>query len=417
MMDSWSNHLQRPETQAEERLYGHLLQHVKERHPSDAVSLFRQLLIEGRDYPYPSIQRDLDWILQSGFIDHDFKFILNRSCYIYINSWFATASHRAYIPELIETFEALPSSPPRTPTEQQLRRLLSKFIESPQYKALRCLSLAICAEWDYVRNQPNAASLETDSLETIVRRYPYIYRHQLLTRDSSFEQRKTVRTMQREAQRQLDIKLCRYNAYLKFSPAETPRESEINPTLLSSKRLNYALHQFTGKVDGTNTQRDLAQQFLTYSLWVPSYRDFKRDLYDYLTPAVRSQFGKHHFNQRLATYLSEIFACYDAKVPDDALIAATCKKLLNFLVVESPRCPDHMNFVDLIGNLGATLTMTLLLKIILLCQQAKPWLERRLSILFNHYSLRPKSDVLWLIEALENANVALSTNFSASLFV
>lgn len=414
-MDSWSNHLQRPETQAESRLYSHLLQQVKELHPSDAVALFRQLLIEGRDYPYPSVQRNLDWILQSGFIEHDFRFILNRSCYIYINSWFATAGHRVYIPELIDSFEELPSSPPRTPTEQQLRRLLAKFVESPQYKALRCLSLAICAEWDYARKEPS-----TDSLVTTVRRYPYIYRHQLLTRDSSFEQRKTVRAMQREAQKQLDIKLSRYSAYLKFGSADASINSanpEINPTLLSSEQLNYALHQFTGKVDGTNTHRDLAKQFLTYSQWVCSYRDFKHDLYDYLTPAVRSRFGKHHFNQRLATFLSETFAYYDASVPDDALIAATCKKLLNFLVVESPRCPDHMNFIDLIGNLGATLTMALLLKIILLCRQAKPWLERRLSILFNHYSLRPKGDVLWLIDALENANVALSTNFSTSLIL
>ena len=407
MMDSWSNHIQRLETPAEGRLYEHLLKQVKALHPRDAIDLFRQLFIEGKDYPCLSIQEDLDWIVQSGFVDHDFRFILNRSFYIYINSWFPTPSHRVYIPELIEAFETLPSSTPHTLTEQKLRRLLTRFVNSAQYKALQCLSLAIRSDWGYLRKPENDTTLES-----IINRYPYIYRHRLLTRDSSIDQRKTVRTMQKEAQRQFDVELSRYRAYLKFNNFVPERELSRNPTLLAPRQLDYAIHQFTGKVDGLNTQRDLAQQFLTYSQWTRSYRDFKRDLYDYLAPAVRTRFGKHSFNSRLASYLRETLEYYDVASPSDALLAETCKKLLNFLVVESPRHPDHMNFIDLIGNLGATLTVTLLLKVILLCQQAKPWLERRLSILFNHYASRPKGDVLWLVEALENANVALSANFS-----
>ncbi len=409
-MDSWSKHHQRLETPAEERLYRHLLHIAKTSHPSDAIDLFRKLLIAGTDYPYADVQKDLDWILQSGFIDQDFKFILNRSCYIFINAWVTTASQRVYIPELIDVFESLPTSTPYTVSSQHLRRLLKRFVNSVQYRALKCLALTIRASWDESNRPSNSASLQS-----IIQRYPYIYRHQLVTRGSSLDQRRTVRLMQREAQRQFDVELSRYQGLLKYSRTEAARNDVKNPTLLSSLQLNYALHQFTGKVDGANTQRDLAQQFLTYTQWTRSYKSFKHDLYDYLTPAVRSRFGKHHFNQRLASYLNETLEYYDSSIPSELLISETCKKLLNFLVVESARCPDHMNFIDLIANLGATLTMTLLLKIVLLCQNAKPWLERRLSVLFDHYALRPKGDVIWLVEALENANVALSTNFSVAV--
>ncbi|MEM7771064.1 MAG: hypothetical protein AAF327_11205 [Cyanobacteria bacterium P01_A01_bin.37] len=409
-MDAWSNHLQRTETPAEARFYEYLLQQAKLLHPREAIEVFRSLLIEGNDCTYPHIKADLDSILQYGCISHDFRFILNRSCYIYINSWFQTASYRAYIPELIETFESLPTSTPHTKTEQQLRKLLVEFINSPQYKALRCLSITIQSDWEDRREKE-----QDTALETIIKRYPYIYKHKLLTHDSSLDQRRTVRAMQHEAQRRFDVDLSCYSAYLKFNNVIPLKASVKNPTLLKPTHLDYAIHQFAGKVDGVNTHRDLARQFLTYSQWTSSYRELKRDLYDYLAPAVHSKFGRHHFNQRLATCLSETLEYYDYDSPSDVLVAETCKKLLNFLIVESPQSPDHANFVDLIGNLGATLTVALLLKIILLCHQAKPWLERRLSILFNHYAPRPQNDVIWLVEAFENANIALSTNFGPTV--
>jgi hypothetical protein len=39
-------------------------------------------------------------------------------------------------------------------------------------------------------------------------------------------------------------------------------------------------------------------------------------------------------------------------------------------------------------------------------------LEKRFSILFNHYESSQRDAVQWLVHAMENLNVALSTNFS-----
>lgn len=408
-MDSWSNYLERPETSAEGRLYQHLLQQVKDHHPADAIDLFRQLFIEGVGYSNEHISKDLEWILKAGFVDKDFKFILNRSCYIYINSWWGHGSHRVFIPELIETFEALPTTVPYSFTEKRLRQLVKDFIQTEQYQALRRAALAMKAEWEQTQYKHSEKPLET-----IINRYPYVYEHNLLTRDSTLEQRRTVRAMRQEAQHQFDMDLSRYIARLALNRDSVLGQevADKNPTLLAAPEFDQAVYQFTGKVDGQNTHRDLAKRFLTYSQWTRSYRDFKRDLYGYLTPAISSRFGKHHFNRRLERFLQEILGQYDAYTPNDSLIEETCKKLINFLVVENPQHPDHANFIDLIGNVGATLTVALLLKVVLLCRQAKPWLEKRFSILFNHYAPRPKRDVVWLVEALENANIAFSTNFS-----
>lgn len=407
-MDSWSNYLERPETPAESRLFAHLQEQAKTVHPSEAIALFRQLFMDGSHYPFASILSDLDFIINAGFAQTDYKYILNRSCYIYINAWWSTNCYRVFIPELIRVFEEPPTSTAQNRAVMRRRALAQSFTQSQQYFALQRTAMAIEAEWNHTRYHESEKPLET-----IISRYPYIYEYNLLTRDSNLDQRHTVRAMRQEAQHKFDVSLARYEAFrATYQNASEPEKAQKNPTLLRSDQLDFAMHQFKGKVDGCNTQRDLARQFLTYSQWTRSYRDYKRDLYDYLMPVIQGRFsqGKHHFNQRLADHLQKTLSQYDSQSLSASLIEHTCKRLLNFLVVESVQRPDHVNFFDLLGNIGSTLTVSLLLKIVLLCSSAKPWLEQRLAILFNHYAPRPKRDVIWLVEALENTNIAFSVN-------
>lgn len=58
--------------------------------------------------------------------------------------------------------------------------------------------------------------------------------------------------------------------------------------------------------------------------------------------------------------------------------------------------------------------MGLILKIVLVCRQTKRELEKRLAVLFGHYSNFERPQVVWLIESLENMNIAFSTHFGAS---
>jgi hypothetical protein len=72
---------------------------------------------------------------------------------------------------------------------------------------------------------------------------------------------------------------------------------------------------------------------------------------------------------------------------------------------------QHYVFVDLINNLGPINTTGLLLRILLICQKVKPFLDRRFSLLFNHYETASSDAVDWLVKVLENVNIALSLNF------
>ena len=189
-----------------------------------------------------------------------------------------------------------------------------------------------------------------------------------------------------------------------------------NPTLLSQPALDFALKQFAGRVNGSYTHRDLARQFLTYNDRTRYYGDFKEELYEYLTAAIDVDYGKHQFNRQLYDQLQRILPESDSQQLNEFLLLRTCSKLLNFLVVESPQHPQHYVFLDLANNLGATRTIALLLKIVLLCYKVRPHLNKRFSILFNHYRADTRDEVFWLVESLENLNVACSIHFGKVKF-
>jgi hypothetical protein len=184
-----------------------------------------------------------------------------------------------------------------------------------------------------------------------------------------------------------------------------------NPTLLSDRELFGAITQYVGKVEGASTYHDLAQTFLTHSRHTPSFRSFKGELYGYLVSSIDPEYGKRQFNNRLYNYLQNILSHNDSQPFNEFLLLRTCSHLLNFLVVDSPQQPQHFVFIDLIGNLGINFTIGLLLKIVLICRKVKPYLEKRFSILFNHYESDGGDAVMWLIQALENLNVALTIHF------
>jgi hypothetical protein len=110
----------------------------------------------------------------------------------------------------------------------------------------------------------------------------------------------------------------------------------------------------------------------------------------------------------------QLFGAYtdrDSKPVDDFLMVRTCSNLFNFMVVDPSAGRQHFVFVDLINNLGAVLTTGLLLRILLICNKVRPFLERRFALLFNHYETSTSDSVSWLVNVLENINIALSLNF------
>jgi hypothetical protein len=403
----------------EQVLYDHLLGYAQSESPSQLIDRFRSLFIEGCGYPELEIWQALADVVNSPAAEHRFKFVLNRSSHILINQWLMQPRLHSAIPALIELFDSPQSGMPRSHTSKRLHELRTQFRETEQYSALNRLSRVMIQE----------QSTENRPLGSLIHRYPLLYEHSLLTPDTVAVQGPAIRRLRNQSQHQFERELSRYIAHqqrltyghvaenIRFvSSSSTPSGSQSgpriikNPTLLSDRQLDTALRQFTGKVDGRNTYRELARQFLTYTSDTPCYRIFKQDLYHYLVSSVDPSYGSRQFNQRLSSYLQTMSPDSDNQKLSDVLLVGTCRKLLNFLVVDVSRL-HHAVFVDLTANLGITATIGLLLKILLLCTRVKPYLEKQFSVLFGHYEDFARDAVKWLIESLENLNVAFATNF------
>ncbi len=415
-MTTWTDSDIRQTSKDEQQLYDHLLYCVQVEAPGQLIERFQRLFLDGARYADPQIWQALEKVAMDKRAEHEFKFVLNRCCHILINRWQMQPHLQSSIQELIKLFEN-PPDPMKVHSRgaRRLRQLVQAFSETEQYLTLQRLSLVI------------GETTETNGsrqVGNLIQRYPYLYEHCLLSEDSSYEHQQTVKQIQSRVQQRLEFDLSQYVTYqVRRAQAMRSKSPEVqcriihpvsNPTLLSDRELGIALKQFVGKVQGPDTYRDVAQSFLTHTAQTSSYKEFKNDLYDYLITSIDPAYGKRQFNDRLYTHLQNTLPHSEAQRPSEFLMVRTCSQLLNFLVVESTQRPNHFTFVDLITNLGSTLTTGLLLKIVLLCRKVKPYLEKRFSILFNHYESSTRDGVPWLITSLENLNVALSIHFGSA---
>jgi hypothetical protein len=415
---TWTESDIRQPSLEEQQLYDHLLYCVQVESCSQLIERFRSLFLDGVRYEDPQVWLALEKVAMNKRAEQEFRYVLNRCCHILINRWQMQPQLQWAIPELITLFEN-PPDPARVQSRgaRRLRQLVQLFAETEQYLTLQRLSRVMSGEVDDNGNGAIAVG-------TLIQRYPYLYEHCLLSEDSSYEHQQTVRQIQSRIQRRFELDLSQYVTY-QVRRAQAIRTQSVetldkitqparNPTLLSERELAVALKQFIGKVQGSDTYRDVAQSFLTHSSQTNSYKAFKDDLYEYLTASIDPSYGKRQFNDRLYAHLKNTLPQCETQKPTEFLQVRTCSQLLNFLVVESPQRPNHFIFVDLITNLGATLTTCLLLKIVLICRKVKPYLEKRFSILFNHYESATKDGVPWLIKSLENLNIAFSVHFGSA---
>lgn len=418
MTTTWTESDIRQPSLEEQQLYDHLLYCVQVESCSQLIERFRSLFLDGVRYEDPQVWLALEKVAMNKRAEQEFRYVLNRCCHILINRWQMQPQLQWAIPELITLFEN-PPDPARVQSRgaRRLRQLVQLFAETEQYLTLQRLSRVMSGEVDDNGNGAIAVG-------TLIQRYPYLYEHCLLSEDSSYEHQQTVRQIQSRIQRRFELDLSQYVTY-QVRRAQAIRTQSVetldkitqparNPTLLSERELAVALKQFIGKVQGSDTYRDVAQSFLTHSSQTNSYKAFKDDLYEYLTASIDPSYGKRQFNDRLYAHLKNTLPQCETQKPTEFLQVRTCSQLLNFLVVESPQRPNHFIFVDLITNLGATLTTCLLLKIVLICRKVKPYLEKRFSILFNHYESATKDGVPWLVKSLENLNIAFSVHFGSA---
>lgn len=424
----------------EQLVYDHLLTLVKQESPSQIIERLRVLFVDGIGYPNRQISDAVDELVLSKNANERFTFILNRCCHICINRWQLDYLHQSAIPALVYIFQAPANRPGygsyRRRSLQRLQALVQAFTSSEQY--LRLHRLARLMEAD----KQDQNNLYSRPLGTFIRRYPYLFEHCLLSEDSPKAHQQSIRQMRVQVQQQFEADLSQYLTHQRLRQARqlvrpgyepnfqarnengrekrsliwTPEQGKTplpNPTLLEDGELGPALKHFAGKVDHGYTYQERAQHFIAYNGQGCSFKRFKREFYDYLTSSVDGEYGQRKFFSELQKHLNQTLSQCDGDQLNEFLMLRCCSQILNFLVVESARQPEHYRLLDLISNLGATTVTGLVLKVILLCRKVRPYAEKRFSILFNHYESFSGQSVLWLVQALENIKLALCVNFGS----
>lgn len=407
----------------EQSVYDHLLASVRTESPQEVLHRFQALFLGTSSYSDATIQQAINGIVKSATKQEDFSLFLNRCCYILVNRWQTQFDCKYAISSLIELLgqaSSMPASLGRTQTKTRLRLLVKHFVKSTHFQRLRRFA-------DFIN--PSGSASGQQPLVTLLQRYPYLYKHCLVSQGDSQEHQQVIRHAQVQAQQKFELDLSLYMTDLlkrdtrqSGSVIQTVGQPNIdndliikpvhNPTLLSDSELRGALKHFVGKIDARNTHQDLAKQFLMQQQSAaPSYKRFKNDFYEYLVSAVDSKFGQCRFNNQLYQCLGEMFPESNDRSMNDFLMVRTCQQVLNFLVIESRQKPKHWIFMDLINNVGSTSTISLILKVVLICKKIKPYLEKRFALLFNHYESQKQSSVQWLVHCFEKLNLAWCSQF------
>jgi len=401
------------------KIYNHLRESLQRDSPERVIERFRHLFIKGTGYDIHSVKSALDIIINTHYVEREFPFLLNRCCHIIISYWQQDLELQSNIPLLLSQLDiVLPPRSANSKSARKLRKLVEDFQKTEQYIKLKRLGNLVSQNH---KNGNNSHLFVGDSIQ----RYPFLYQHCLLSEDSSYEFKKTIKKIQKGIQKNYELDISQYityrvrlagivRKYKASNKSKIPKkliQTVENPTLLSDRKLSYALKQYLGKVESGSTYLDLAHNFSRNMDSSKYYQQFKNELYEYLVSGIDSHYGKYHFNQKLYRYLQNILPDFHSQAVDEFTIIRTCSSLLKFLVVDSLKNPNYDLFVDLINNLGATKVVSVLLKLLLICKKVKPYLEQRFAILFSHYESYNSNEVSWLIDSLENLQLALSIYF------
>jgi hypothetical protein len=417
---------ERGQVAEEQVFYDHFLNLVAQESPEQLIDRVRILFLDGIGYPDANIANALSNLVASRNASRQFPHVLNRCLHICINRWQLNPRNRSWISQLVNLFAERPvhkvGTTYRSRTLGRLHQLVAEFAASEQYLTLQRLSHVVD------RHTSSADDLSSKPLELLIPRYPYLYDHCLMGESTDYEHQRTIQQLKQEQQVKFERDLSNYVTYhmrrntLIRRGTSDPHVLEqmlgttTNPTLLSGNEVASGIKFYVGKVQGNSSHKDIAQRFSIHSESVRNFGQFKQELYVYITSSMDPGYVKQRFRSQFSNYLIDFLPDHDGVPLTEFLVVRTCSQVLNYLVVESPRRVEHFTFIDMLSNLGPIMTTGVLLRIILFCKKVKPYLEKRMSILFNHYGSNTSNTVLWLVKSLENMNLALATNFGGVSF-
>ncbi len=252
---------------------------------------------------------------------------------------------------------------------------------------------------------PLLVGTEDHTLNQLLHRYPFLFKTLCIAKgNTAIEQ---IDRLQQASQKRFEVNLSRH-VIAQLQGKKCP--TAPNPTRLNRYGLGIALSRFTGQVWGRETHRNLADRFLAQAKQ-ESFAAFKQNLHSYLMAAVCLGHGAQSFDRELRHALNTYLPDQNNQPLNTFLLTATCRHLFKFLVVENSSNLSHTRLLGLVHNLNPFTVAELFTRLLLLCPRSQCHLDKRLALLFRHYSQQPQTEVNWLVQLLEYMNLAYATQF------
>ncbi len=375
-------------------IYQFLLETVRNFPPEVALDEFNGLFLVYQSHPgNQAAFKELEKILNAKHCD-EFLNTLKRSCYILINNW-ETKRQTQCIAPLVEgfaqyDFDRQVASRPR----KHLQKWLKRFVDSQDYTDLKLFT---------AEHRKNSQLLGGAAKHWSERYTSYLLVPQYVNMDNSPEQREAARKRSQELKDRFKFELAMYTARSQTAVHDPGRPIQ-NPTGLGEEVLRLIK---TIMVRQGQYKYSYFANIFTKQVKGLDYADFKDALCNYLAFSSEGKEVKNPTYQRILGRIKSLYPKYDQDALSDSLLLRTCNRVISFLTTEKEEEPSDF-FIFLVSQ-GNTITLViLLLKLILICPNARTHLEHQVAKLIRHYIAYPETDCDWVVQFFEVFNIAFA---------
>jgi len=385
---------------SQEAIYQFLLEQVRTHSPEAVLLEFQHLFLNFYVHPgNAEVMQELADLMAANKVE-DFINTIKRCCYILINNW-ETKRNYDIIQELISGFSNLNLARKSTSSflVNRQRSWLKVFLESKDYQDLRLFVSR--HNTVHLKNPPSARSTQHWS-----HRYTsFLLVPQYANTNNPQEQREAAKTLSNHLKKQFKFDLAMYTAHSQ-EEVEQPQQNQdlSNPTTLGENALRL-IKKIVAK-QGIFSYSNLASIFVKQTRDI-SYKHFKEALKKYLINSSQSEKQRKNLEEKLSEKISALYQERDEDRIDDAIVLRTCNRLFDCLTIEIESEPSEVFALFMFQGHPMTLVV-ILLKLILICPQARVHLEKRIAELISYYMDYPEEECQWVLSFFEIFKIAFA---------
>lgn len=374
--------------QAQQRIYEFFLEIVRHKQPESVLVDFECLFVNFSNSQNPQITEALDQIV-TAYNEKEFFYTLKRCCYIIINNW-TVSNDRAYIQSLLDVFNHSSINKQTVSVKMRtLRSWLQIFAKSEDFQALKLFTLYAEPQSNIERNWSNRFA-------------SYLLTDQYTNPASSLEQRQAANLLAQRMKEKFKFDLAMYTARSSHHLIQSNQSD--NPTSLSDNVLNLATLILTKK--SVFNCEELANKFLASSKNI-SFQDFKTSLFQYLDFSITDPEISDTVQTKLYENTFDLKSELDDHLVNTSLLLKTAKAVISEITSCDRGQPTEL-FNILLHHTNPLNFVVLLLKLLLLNDALRPYIELRIAAIIKYYSKYSESKCKSVIAFIDMLNIAFA---------